>query len=129
MEQPKPFEEFASTLLDKRGVAKWIAGHYGAEAQRRMQQFRDGNVDEFRNLFEDIKYELSENNVSTIDAAAPDEDVFQIEIRSVESVIYWIQTNEDDEIGYFRSFADAESYAYMNFEPFISALAEREQEE
>lgn len=128
MKEPRPFEEFVSTLLTQRGIAKWIAGLYGTEAKKRMQQFLDEDSDDFRCLFEDSKYELSENNVSTIDAAAPDEDVYQIEIRSVENVLYWISTNEHGDIGYFRSFADAESYAYFNFEPFITELAEREKE-
>ena len=63
-----------------------------------------------------------------IEAAAPYDDVFEIEIRCVGK-IYWIHASEFDDICYFRSFEDAYLHAVMNYEPFITELSLRKEEE
>ena len=43
--------------------------------------------------------------------------------------IYWIHASEFDDICYFRSFEDAYLHAVMNYEPFITELSLRKEEE
>jgi hypothetical protein len=40
--------------------------------------------------------------------------------------IYWIEAGEADPLGYFETLEQARDAAEMNYEPFITALAEQE---
>jgi len=124
----EPLTQLVPLLLKSKKVQRLLRSHYGESSKEMIRQFRAGEFDDLLDLFENNKWELSEGSVDTIDAAAPADDVFEIEIRSVGGV-YWIWAPEHGHIGYFRSRADAESYAEDNFEPFITELHEREDDE
>ena len=101
-----------------------MADYYGSAAKERLKQFRTGEVGELLDLFEDNKRELSKV-ARSIDAAGPDDDILEIEIRTFGSV-YWIEAIEHDDIGYFASSVDAVVHALIEFEPRITELRERE---
>ena len=113
MTDPKPLREFKDLLLKSKAIKKLVTEHYGAAAKERMKQFQAGDagdIVDLLQLIEERKEELSTSPEATIDAAAPDDDVFQILIWSAGPV-YWITANEFDDIGYFSSLKDAKSYA------------------
>lgn len=125
MKDPKPLKEFVAVLLKSKAVKELIAVHYGSEAKERMEQFKAGEIDDLLDLIEENKFEMSGSPEDTIDGAAPDDDVFSIELWAVGPV-YCIRANEFDDIGYFSSLKEARVYAEDEFEGFISELAERE---
>ena len=63
-----------------------------------------------------------------VEAAAPDDDIFEVEIWSTGPV-FWIRANEFDDIGYFSSLAEARAYAEEFFEGPISELLARGEDE
>jgi hypothetical protein len=128
MQEPKPLQEFKAVLLKSKAIKKLITQHYGLEAKERLKQFKAGEMDDLLDLIEDYKFEMSGSPVETIDGAAPDDDVFQIELWAVGPV-YCIRANEFDNIGYFSSLEEARSYAECEFDGFISELADRGQDE
>ena len=71
-----------------------------------MKWFNAGQIDDLLDLIEDNKFEISGSPEHTIDGAAPDEDIFKIEIWKVGPV-YCIRACEFDDIGYFSSRGDA----------------------
>jgi len=87
-----------------------------------------GDADELWDLIEDHKQDFSRSPVDVIEGAAPDYDVFEIEIWSTGQV-FWIRANEFDDIGYFPSLKEARGYAENFFESYITDLAERDNEE
>ena len=124
MTEPKPLQEFKDLLLKSKKIKKLVTEHYGPTAKERMKQFQGGNIGDLVDLIEENKQELSGAPKETIDGAAPDDDVFEIELLAAGPV-YWIRANEFDDIGYFPSLKDARSHAEIEFESFISELAER----
>ena len=128
MIEPQPLQSFTNILLKSKAIKKLVTEHYGAEARQRMKQFRAGEINDLLDLIEDYKFEMSGSPKESIDGAAPDDDIFQIEIWAV-GPIYCIRANEFDNIGYFSSLEEARIYAEFEFEGFISELAERGQDE
>jgi hypothetical protein len=128
MIEPQPLQSFTNILLKSKAIKKLVTEHYGAEARQRMKQFRVGEIDDLVELIEINKLQLAESPVETLQGAAPDNDVFHIELCAVGPVFY-IRANEFDDIGYFSSLKKARIYAESEFEGFISELAERGQDE
>ena len=126
--QPQPLSTFKDQLLQSGDIQKHNAEEYGPEAEAAIGRFRSGDDGDLWDLIEDNKQEVSDSPVEVIDAAAPDDDVFGIEIWSTGPV-FWIRANEFDDIGYFPSLADARAYAEDFFEGFISELQERREDE
>jgi hypothetical protein len=126
--QPQPLSTFKDQLLQSEDIQKLIAGEYGPEADAAIGRFRSGDDDALWDLIEDNKQEISGSPEEAIDAAAPDDDIFGIEIWSTGPV-FWIRANEFDDIGYFPSLPEARAYAEVEFESHITELAEREEEE
>jgi ABC-type glycerol-3-phosphate transport system substrate-binding protein len=126
--QPQPLSTFKDQLLQSGDIQKLIAEEYGPEADAAIGRFRAGEDGDLWDLIEDNKQEISGSPVEVIDAAAPDDDIFGIEIWSTGPV-FWIRANEFDDIGYFPSLPEARAYAEVEFESLIAELSEREEEE
>jgi hypothetical protein len=124
--QPQPLSTFKDQLLQSGDIQKLIAEEYGPEADAAIGRFRAGEDGDLWDLIEDNKQEISGSPVEVIDAAAPDDDIFEIQIWSTGPV-FWIRANEFDDIGYFPSRDEARAYAEMEFEGLIGELREREQ--
>src|SRR3954470_23897233 len=112
-DEPRPLTAFVGRLLKSKQVRKLVADHYGTAAKERMKQFRGGDVDDLLDLFEDEKQNRSKV-VNVFAGAAPDDNTFDIQIRTFGSV-YWIAASEHDDLGYFGSRDDAEFDASENF--------------
>jgi len=123
----QPLSSFKDQLLDSEDIQKLIAQEHGMEADAAIGRFRSGDDGDLWDLIEDNKQEISGSPEETIEAAAPDDDIFEIEIWSAGPV-FWIRANEFDDIGYFPTLDEARAYAEMEFEGFISELKERQEE-
>ena len=128
MTQPQPLSAFKDQLLQSGDIQKLIAGENGQEIDAASGRFRSGDDGDLWDLIEENKQEISASPEEVIEAAAPDNDIFEIEIWSTGPV-FWIRANEFDDIGYFPSLADARRYAEMEFEDPISELRERGEDE
>jgi hypothetical protein len=125
MTEPKPLHEYKDLLLKSTVIKQLVAEHYGPTAKEQMKEFAAGNMEDLLELIEEKKQELSASPKAIIEAAAPDDDVFEIRIWAAGPVC-WIEANEFDDIGYFSSLKEAEDYVSFAFEGPISALAERD---
>lgn len=128
MIEPKPLQAFTDILLKSKAIKKLVTEHYGTDAKQRMKQFQAGEAADLLDLIEVSKMDLSGSPEDTIEAAAPNDDIFEIELWETGPV-FWIRANEFDDIGYFLSLQGARIYAKQEFESFISELADRESEE
>jgi len=128
MNQPQPLSSFKEQLLQSEEIKALIASEFEAEAEAALERFRSGDDEQLWDLIENNKQEVSGSPEETIDAAGPDDDIFEIAIWSVGPV-YWIGAPEFDDIGYFTSLAEARSHAEDEFESFITELQERQNEE
>ena len=128
MTKPQPLSTFKDQLLQSEDIQKLIAEEYGPEADAAIGRFRSGDDGDLWDLIEDNKDATFGTLEVSIDAAAPDDDVFGIEIWSTGPV-FWIRANEFDDIGYFPSRDEARRYAEVEFESHINELSEREEEE
>jgi len=128
MTQPQTLSTFKDQLLQSEDIQKLIAKEYGTEAEAAIGRFRAGDDSDLWDLIEENKQEISASPEEVIEAAAPDDDIFEIEVWSTGPV-FWIRANEFDDIGYFGSLADARAYAEMEFEGPISELLARGEDE
>jgi len=128
MTKPQPLSTFKDQLLQSEDIQKLIAEEYGPEADAAIGRFRSGDDGDLWDLIEDNKDATFGTLEVSIEAAAPDDDIFGIEIWSTGPV-FWIRANEFDDIGYFPSLPEARAYAEVEFESHINELSEREEEE
>jgi hypothetical protein len=126
MTQPKPLITFKDQLLQSGDIKNLIAEEYGPEADAAIGRFCSGDDGDLWDLIEDNKDATFGTLEVSIDAAAPDDDIFEIQIWSTGPV-FWIRANEFDDIGYFGSRDEARRYAEVEFEGLISELRDREQ--
>lgn len=124
MTTPQPLQHYKELLLHSDFVKELIQSEYEEDAQDAIDRFNAGVDDELWDLLEDHKYDRWSPE-ATIEAAGPDNDIFEIEIFALGPV-FFIRANEFDEIGYFDSVSDAISYAEREYEELINALHERE---
>ena len=82
-------------------------------------------VDDVWDFLLDVIKDGSEVVDDSIDGAAPDNDVFGVNIMNL-GPLYWIQACEFDDIGTFDSLEDAISAAECKFGTYIEVLEERE---
>lgn len=127
MNQPQPLSAFKDQILRSPNILDFIANHYGEEEAAALARFQAGDDDDLWDLIEDHKRGSLEEFATSLMAAAADDDVFEIEILSAGPV-FWIRANEFEDIGYFGSQYDALAYAEDYFDPYISELADREEE-
>ncbi len=125
--KPKPLSAFKEEILASKTILDLISSHYGAEKDATIDRFKSGDDTDLWDLIEDEKRDSLEEFEDSLTAAAPDDDVFEIEIMSAGPV-FWIRANEFEDIGYFCSRKDAVAHAEEYFESYISELADREEE-
>ncbi|MEI7912394.1 MAG: hypothetical protein WCK77_22405 [Verrucomicrobiota bacterium] len=128
MTEPQELSTFKDQLLQSEDIQKLIAEEYGPGADDAIERFQSGDADELWDLIEANKDATFGTSEVTIEAAAPDDDIFEIEIWSI-GPLFWIRAKEFDDIGYFDSLAEAQIYAEDFFEGFITELQEREEVE
>jgi len=126
MPHPKELSKFKDLLLASEEIRALVVREGGVEATEKWAAFQRGeNLDDLYEIVEAETYERSGAPVASIDGAAPDDDVFAIDIHQVGPV-FFITANEFDDIGYFKTADDALKYAAEEFEGFIQELNERE---
>ena len=130
MNQPKDISEFKDAILASKEVHALVKKELGKEADEKWTAFQRGeNLDDLYDLLGDNRGEPGIGEmVDAIDGAAPDNDIFQIEIWRLVTA-YWIRANEFDDIGYFPTQEEAYDYASMEFSSFIDELNERENDD
>jgi len=131
MSSPIDLSEFQQEILESEEVRQLVWKELGEKRAPKMwvtfQQREE--LDELYTLLEDNKWSTGIGEmVDAIDGAAPDNDIFQIEIWRLVSA-YWIRANEFDDIGFFRTQEEAYDYASLEFSSFIDELNERQKEE
>ena len=130
MNGPKDISEFKDAILASKEIHSLVKKELGKEADDKWTAFQKGeNLDDLYDLLGDNRSEPGIGEmVDAIDGAAPDNDIFQIEIWRLVTA-YWIRANEFDDIGYFPTQEEAYDYAIMEFSSFIDELNEREHED
>ena len=127
MTAPKPLDDFLPKLLADRTIRAACKEVFDVYAPELMSNAQSGDADEFLEWFEDWRTSNSKV-VATIEAAAPDDDVFEILVHQTGPV-FWIEAPEFDDIGYFDTLAAAESHAESEFGEYIAELEERREAE
>lgn len=126
--RPRSVDVFLDLLLRSKEVLAACQTDLGARAASVIEQARTGDSTDFLEWFEEWRMNNTDNIADEIDAAAPYDDVFAIEIVEA-GPLFWIRANEFDDICYFDSLEAARSCAHEDFEGFINELAERRAEE
>ncbi|RFC43009.1 MAG: hypothetical protein DVB23_002834 [Verrucomicrobia bacterium] len=128
MTKPQDLTTFKEQLLASPTVQDILAEHCPEGKDAAIARFRSGDDGQFWDLIQN-EMDLGSGDFETsLMAAAPDDDVFEIEIFSLGPV-FWIRANEFDDIGFFGNRQDALAYAEDFFESAIQELADREEEE
>ena len=124
MNEPRPADEFLETLLKSKDVIVACRDGLSEKAADVLERAEKGDALDFLEWFEEWRQNDLGDPVDQLEGAAPDNDTFWINVCKT-GPLYWIQANEFDAICYFDSKDDAVEYAEMEFEGFISELAER----
>lgn len=127
MTAPKPLDDFLPKLLADRAIRAACKEVFDVYARELLSNAQSGDADEFLEWFEDWRTSNSKV-VATIEAAAPDDDVFEILVHQ-SGPVFWIAAPEFDDIGYFDTLATAESHAESEFGEYIAELEERREAE
>ena len=126
--KPRSADAFLDLLLRAREVLAACQTDLGARAASVFERARNGDSTDFVEWFEEWRMNHTGNIADEIDAAAPYDDVFAIEIVQA-GPLFWIRANEFDDLCYFESLEGAQACAHEHFEGFINELAERRAEE
>lgn len=96
-------------------------------AREALDAFRDGRDE--ATVYDAIEQEKdSENIEKTIEALGSYDEEFDILICSA-GPLYFVRANEFDDMEWFGGCDDAKAFAEGEFESFITALSEREEED
>jgi hypothetical protein len=128
MTEPRSAEEFLDLLLKSEEVVAACRAGLSEKAADVIGRAEKGDALDFLEWFEEWRQNDLGDPVEQLEGAAPDEDTFFINVYQ-NGPLFWIKANEFDAICYFGSKDDAVEYAAMEFEGFISELAEREPQE
>lgn len=126
--RPRSADSFLDLLLGSKEVLTACEADLGAKAASVIERARSGDSADFLEWFEEWRINNTDNIADEIDAAAPYDDVFAIEIVEA-GPLFWIRANEFDDLCYFDSLEGARACANEHFEGFINELAERRAEE
>ena len=137
MDKTKSLSDFYADLCKDRRVKAAFKEAFGPRAKRVIEEMcgevgssdLEDDEDQFpapEEIIHDLVHNESEE-VAEILGAAPDDDEFPINVMRFRNV-YWIRASEFDDVGYFDTPQEAEFYAADRWEPFITALAERDNE-
>lgn len=108
--RPRSADAFLDLLLGSKEVLAACEADLGARAASAIERARNGDSTDFLEWFEEWRMNNTDNIADEIDAAAPYDDVFAIEIVEA-GPIFWIRANEFDDICYFDSLEAARSHA------------------
>jgi hypothetical protein len=125
MTEPRPADEFLDRLLKSKEVIAACRAGLSEKAADVIRRAGKGDAPDFLEWFEEWRQNDLGDPVEQLEGAAPDDDTFSIDVYQT-GPLFWIKANEFDPICYFGSKDDAVEYAAMEFEGFISELAERE---
>lgn len=128
MNEPRPADEFLETLLKSKDVIVACRDGLSEKAADVLERAGKGDASDFLEWFEEWRQNDLGDPVEQLEGAAPDDDTFSIDVYQT-GPLFWIKANEFDAICYFDSKDNAVKYAEMEFEGFISELAEREAED
>jgi hypothetical protein len=122
---PHPLITFKDKLLKKVEVIKSLKNHYGEEFELYLKAFKNGS-DEDIELECILNHDLWESSATDIsfEGAGPEDDTFFIQIMKF-GPLYFIQADEFDDIKYFDDLNCASAYAQIVYEPYITALEDR----
>lgn len=124
MTHPRPAEEFLGLLLKSEEVLSACNAENGKKSAHLIAQAAKGDSTDFLEWFEGWRMEGHEELVFAIEGAAYHNETFWININR-SGPLYWIRAVEFDDTCYFDSETDAIEYANVEFDSFITALAER----
>jgi hypothetical protein len=126
MTEPKDISVFKDQLLASEEISSLALSEWGMEANEKWAAFERGEaLDNLYMLLLDAKCGPFCENLGGPAAAAPDNDVFYIQVARIGPV-FFITACEFDDIGYFASKAEADEYARDYFSSWIRALEERQ---
>ena len=128
MIRPKNLFELKDLLLRSEEIHSLVLKRSGKGAEQWESFLKGENLDDLFEIVEEESHEITEEPVSFIEGAAPDNDIFHINIHKL-GPLFFITANEFDDIGYFESEEEAESYASLEFDGYIQALNERQAED
>ena len=135
MDEERPLSDFYPDLCEDPRVKAEFKRAFGPRAEKVIAELISGEIEESVlnaddeypvDVISDLVFSESEV-ILQFHGAAPDH-VFPIDILKFRNV-YWVQVQEFDPSGYFDSLTKAALYATDNYDGFITALAEREDEE
>jgi len=122
---PHPLITFKDKLLKDGDVIKLLKDYYGEEFELYIKAFKNGSDEDIdlECILNDDLWESSTTDIS-FEGAGPENDTFFIQIMKL-GPLYFIQANEFDDIKYFDDLNCASAYAQIEYEPFITALEDR----
>lgn len=125
-----PIELFYPVLADVKAVQEAILECYGDASSQVLSDLRSKVPSEIiRSEVRDLLLELVIDTAEVVESfdGLGYPDVFSINIMSFNE-IYWIDAEDFDHIGYFKDADAARIFALSNYEPFITAYKESEDE-
>jgi hypothetical protein len=128
----RSLDSFFPTLASLTSVQAALCAEFGEGTEEILAKLKAGlPLSDNELSAHDIIVDLVMNNSvaeDTISGLGAYDDEFPIDLMRFGSV-YWIAALEFDDIGYFETIEAARRCAECEFEPFITALAERRDEE
>ena len=126
MLEPKDISDFKDQLLASEEIRALAEKEWGEAAIEKWTAFERGeDLDDLYDLISNAKWGSFCENLGGPAAAAPDNDVFYIQVARIGPV-FFISACEFDNIEYFGSEAEADEYAHDYFSSWIEALNERQ---
>ena len=128
MSTPKDISEFKDAILASQEIHALVQQELGEEADEKWTSFQRGQgLDDLYELISDNETCYGEV-VGEFEGAAPENDTFGIQTWRL-GLLYFVTANEFDDLKYFGSLEEAESYAWEEFSGYIEALNDRECED
>lgn len=128
MDENYNIEHFYEELLAYDSFEFALSEEFEDKAQDIIEAIKKKNMDkDTSNKLYDVAYDLVKNEgveVYTLEAGAPYDDIFDIQIMNYGPV-FWILAVEFDDVEFFESFWGAFYYAVGEWTPFIDTLVER----
>lgn len=119
MNTTEPITQFIEELLSSNEVLAAIRKHHGREASEWIAEVRDGDPSLLETFISENKYDIAPDPVKILEATGAYDDPFEVRIHRI-GPIFWVAANEFDDVGYFRSLVDAESYADDEYSSFLN---------
>ena len=129
MTEPRDINEFKDAILASKEIHDLFLKEGGPDANSKWARFLNGeNIEDLYDFIGENKWGYPGNPVSSFDGAAPDNDIFSIDIQKI-GPLFFVTANEFDEMAYFGSQKEAEDYAVDYFAPYFDELGRRDRED